>query len=922
MNPITADDTVDASEKQGKVVISGKLSGNPVAGADVAVYINGSIYRAKTLADHSFKVAVEGRDLTENSKGNLIDVIATGKDAGGAAFRAGVRDAYKVAAQAAADIDITNIGNGSVQSLGDAMPLVRISGVVDTGNTLFALGQNDTRILGIAVTIGGETFRSGINNKDNSFFIDVPADVMHYAEGETIRYEFYTDASIYALEKKGEYEQNISLVDASQHSDGLKATFSGEAVMKAADGSYTVGAIDKDTTMIISGTVSGTAKAGDTVTLEVGGQTFETTVRADKTFSTAVSNQAMLEDAEQTVTATLSTTDKSGIAVTVKDVETYARPNTQQSDANVSKNPVVVAEQAKADAPNIVTYKADLPYFINAITERYTTNNNLNSSGLLRNVPVGGKGAEKAVVKYHFVTEAELAKMTQNHFRYSDYKSMTTYSEQHKAYIRSAYKIISKYINVEFVEVDSREQSDTDFYIGNFTNGQERANAFAYTGGDVYWNNSNDFWSKGNDEVHYVGLHEILHTLGAEDTSITSRNDKDGKDANWSFKRNVGTYLEDSTEFTNMSYNRTGELSQHDLRLFDLAFLHFRWGVNTSERAGNDVYTFKNYDASVSDGGIYIWDGAGIDTFDASAEKQGVYVNLTPGSWIYSGGQAQYFAVESSTAYNRHGYFGMANNIGLTGTNVNEQVLNYTKGQAFIGYGTQIENLNGSAHNDVLIGNDADNNISGGAGDDDIQGGAGNDWLDGGAGADKLAGGKGNDVYVIDNTADSITEQAGEGTDHVYSSVDYTLGAHLEKLTLIGSTAVTATGNSEANTLQGNGLNNVINGLAGNDRIIGGRGSDTLTGGAGKDTFVFDSILDGSVDTITDFTVGEDLIELSKDIFSAVSNTITEWENYVQYHADTGRLTYDADGKGAGGAIHFATLDTDLNIQQNSFVVV
>ena len=235
----------------------------------------------------------------------------------------------------------------------------------------------------------------------------------------------------------------------------------------------------------------------------------------------------------------------------------------------------------------------------------------------------------------------------------------------------------------------------------------------------------------------------------------------------------------------------------------------------------------------------------------------------------------------------------------------------------------QIENLIGSAHNDILTGNKAANNIYGGAGQDTLNGGEGDDYLDGGTGADKLNGGAGNDAYMVDDAGDTVTELENEGEDHVYSSIDYTLGNHLEHLTLIGTTAITGQGNEGNNTLTGNGIGNTLNGMAGDDRIIGGTGSDTLTGGEGRDTFVFDTVLDGSVDNITDFTPGQDIIELKATVFeSLTSNTMEEWEQYVQYHKDTGYLTYDRDGSGKGDAVHFATLSPNLDIDQNSFQVV
>jgi len=111
---------------------------------------------------------------------------------------------------------------------------------------------------------------------------------------------------------------------------------------------------------------------------------------------------------------------------------------------------------------------------------------------------------------------------------------------------------------------------------------------------------------------------------------------------------------------------------------------------------------------------------------------------------------------------------------------------------------------------------------------ENLIGGSGDDVLVGDAGANVLAGKLGNDTYVI-GAGDTIVEAAGEGTDTVRASIDYSLGTNLENLVLTGTANLNGTGN---------GLANVLTGNAGNNLLDGGAGADTMAGGLGDDTYV------------------------------------------------------------------------------------
>lgn len=136
---------------------------------------------------------------------------------------------------------------------------------------------------------------------------------------------------------------------------------------------------------------------------------------------------------------------------------------------------------------------------------------------------------------------------------------------------------------------------------------------------------------------------------------------------------------------------------------------------------------------------------------------------------------------------------------------------------------------------DLLSGDGGDDQIFGGAGGDVLYGGADNDLLDGGIGADAMIGGTGDDTFVIDNIGDTVSEEAGQGTDTVLSSVTHGLSETIENLTLTGASAVNGNGNTTANVINGNSAANILNGRAGDDTLNGDGGNDSLYGGDGAD---------------------------------------------------------------------------------------
>jgi serralysin len=207
-------------------------------------------------------------------------------------------------------------------------------------------------------------------------------------------------------------------------------------------------------------------------------------------------------------------------------------------------------------------------------------------------------------------------------------------------------------------------------------------------------------------------------------------------------------------------------------------------------------------------------------------------------------------------------------------------------------------------------------NLTGNELANDLVGNAGVNVIDGGAGADTMAGLGGDDIYMVDNAGDLVSEGAGAGYDTVFSTIDYTLGANVER--------VVAFDPASANPLHftGNALDNEISANGGANWLDGGGGADTMMGGAGDDIYFIDNAGDttielagGGYDTVfasVDYTLGKQIdrvVALDTTGTTALHFTGNELDNEITGNAGANVL----DGKdgsdlltGGAGADTFA----------------
>ncbi len=425
-------------------------------------------------------------------------------------------------------------------------------------------------------------------------------------------------------------------------------------------------------------------------------------------------------------------------------------------------------------------------------------------------------------------------------------------------------------------------------------------------GTDTYVFNLGDGQDTINDYKTIAAADKIV--LGAGFTAANVILNLDGADMIITFSNSAGDSIRIQNQFSGSNY-QINTLQFSDASTISLDPASITSTVYSTGTDGNDsLYGFAGNDSLSGGGGNdYLYGNAGNDTLRGGTGADTLLGN--DGNDLLDGGTG----IDTMTG-------GLGDDTYVV-DNAGDQVLeNSGEGadtvQSSITYslGANVENLTltgalaingtGNTLNNVLIGNGAANILTGYSG---------NDTLDGGAGIDTLIGGIGDDYYVVDNSADVITENAGEGIDSVSASVSYTLGANVENLLQTGTFSISATGNSLANTLQGNSGNNTLN---------GGAGADTLIGGLGNDTYVVDNTGDvvteaasAGTDTVQSsisYILGANLENLTLTGSAAINGTGNTLANIITGNAANNTL----DG-GTGADTLIGGLGNDSYVVDN-----
>lgn len=268
--------------------------------------------------------------------------------------------------------------------------------------------------------------------------------------------------------------------------------------------------------------------------------------------------------------------------------------------------------------------------------------------------------------------------------------------------------------------------------------------------------------------------------------------------------------------------------------------------------AGNDTFVFTG---TALGNDVIVEDAArDTDTLDFGNLGGNVAIELKLTSPQEIGAGLLGLALSSSTGIEN--VIGSAYDDVITGNSRNNVFYggagNDTLGDPSCGCGgASQDTLYGGDGNDTLYGYGGADQLHGGAGDDVLFGGDGDDSLAGDEGDDELNGELGNDTYAFAGSGlglDTVIELSNAGSDTLDLSRLSIEGGNISlaitnaNQTINGNLSLSLSENLENvvgtpgnDVIVGNDLANVLVGNEGNDQLFGGDGNDLLSGSGGLD---------------------------------------------------------------------------------------
>ncbi|MFP1892866.1 Ig-like domain-containing protein, partial [Lonsdalea quercina] len=337
IDPITADDRINLAESGETQTITGRVGGEVKIGDTVTVTIGGNTYKTSVVDDddgnYVWSVDVAGSTLADNSQ--IHAEVTTTDDAGNLTTATGDRS-YEVDLVAPeASITIDDVTADNTVNIAEAGQNQNVTGRV--GNDVQV---GDT----VTVTIGDQSYQTTVTASDNGnvWSVSVPGEV---------------------LAGNNEIHAEVTTTDAAGNQTTATADHGYSVDTTAPEASITIDDVTADNTVNIAeagqnqnvtGRVGNDVQVGDTVTVTIGDQSYQTTVTASdngNVWSVSVPGDVLAGNTE--IHAEVTTTDAAGNPTTATadhgySVDTAAPEASITIDDVTADNTVNIAEAGQS----------------------------------------------------------------------------------------------------------------------------------------------------------------------------------------------------------------------------------------------------------------------------------------------------------------------------------------------------------------------------------------------------------------------------------------------------------------------------------------------------------------------------------------------------------------------------------------------
>ena len=303
IDDLTADNVINKAESKEDVAVSGTVEGDFTAGDIVTVTVNDQSYESTVATDGTFSTSISGSDLANDSQ---VVVTVTATDAAGNVGQVSKTQTYEVDLIAPSAPEGVAIGNGNDYITADE---IDADGNVDVVVALPVDAEVEDTLIVTGNGISEEYVLTENDISNGEVIIKLPAP----AEDGTL------DVTAYLTDPAG--NQSVS-TDGSAKRDTVAPDEDSTTInIDPITDDNVINKAESKEDVAVTGKVEGDFTAGDTATITVNGQSYESTVATDGSFNIAVSGSDLANDNQVIVTVTA--TDAAGNVGQVSKTQPY-----------------------------------------------------------------------------------------------------------------------------------------------------------------------------------------------------------------------------------------------------------------------------------------------------------------------------------------------------------------------------------------------------------------------------------------------------------------------------------------------------------------------------------------------------------------------------------------------------------------------